>query len=63
MIEAYEALFERYVARSIAQAPDDVDGKIYVKSSKELKIGAFYDVVVLRAKTYDLYTEVKEDRL
>ncbi len=61
MIEDYETLFDRYTARSYAQAPDDVDGKIYVYSSKELKIGGFYPVVVQRAETYDLYTEVKED--
>ena len=61
MIEEYETLFDRYVARSYAQAPDDVDGKIYIYSDRELKIGEFYEVIVTRAETYDLYTEVKED--
>lgn len=56
VIEDYEELFDRYIARAYFTAPDDVDGKIYVKSDHELTIGTFYPVKVIKVDTYDLYT-------
>ncbi len=61
LIDSYESLLDRYVARSKACAPDDVDGKIYVNSDEALKIGEFYKVRVNSANVYDLLTYVEKE--
>ena len=55
LIEGYESLFDRYFGRSIASAPDDVDGKVYIKSAEAMEIGNFYTVTVDHSEDYDLY--------
>ena len=54
LIERYETLFDRYNGRSYMSAPDGIDGVIYIKSEKELKIGDFYEVKISSFKDYDL---------
>ena len=58
LIERYESLFKRYIARSYMSAPDGVDGVIYIKSSEELKLGSFVKVRIVEDKGYDLIAEL-----
>lgn len=58
LIERYESLFKRYVARSYMSAPDGVDGVVYIKSDKTLDIGSFVDVKITDFKGYDLIAEL-----
>ena len=58
LIERYESLFKRYVARSYMSAPDGVDGVVYIKSDKTLDIGSFVDVKITDFKGYDLIVEL-----
>lgn len=47
-----------YLFRSAFNAPDDVDGKIYVKSDSPLKLGDKITVKITEAFVYDLIGEV-----
>lgn len=47
-----------YLFRSYFNAPDDVDGKIFVKSDTELKLGDKVKVKITDAFVYDLMGEV-----
>ena len=58
LIERYESLFKRYVARSYMSAPDGVDGVVYIKSDKTLDVGSFVDVKITDFKGYDLIGEL-----
>ncbi len=58
LIERYESLFKRYVARSYMSAPDGVDGVVYIKCDKTLDIGSFVDVKITDFKGYDLIAEL-----
>ncbi len=58
LVERYESLFKRYVARSYMSAPDGVDGVVYIKSDKTLDIGCFVDVKIRDFKGYDLIAEL-----
>ncbi len=58
LVERYESLFKRYVARSYMSAPDGVDGVVYIKSDKTLDIGCFVDVKITDFKGYDLIAEL-----
>lgn len=49
-----------YLLRSYFNAPDDVDGKIFVKSNKELKLGEKVKVKITDAFVYDLMGELDE---
>ena len=62
LIERYEALFDRYVGRSYLSAPDGIDGVIFIKSDKELKIGEFYEVEISGYQNYDLLGIMKKKR-
>lgn len=57
LVERYEPLFNRYVARSYMSAPDGIDGIVYIKTSKKLKIGQFYKVKIIDVKEYDLLAQ------
>ena len=46
-----------YLLRSYWNAPDDVDGKIFVNSDKKLKIGDIIKVKITNAFVYDLMGE------
>lgn len=58
IIDNYDFDKGYYVARSYAQAMDDVDGSIFIKSDKPLIIGEFYEATILKASTYDLFGEI-----
>lgn len=58
LVERYESLFNRYIARSYMSAPDGIDGVIYVKTDKELEIGSFVEVEIIDYKEYDLIAKV-----
>ena len=58
LIERYESLFDRYVARSAMSAPDGIDGVVYIKADKELKVGDFYKVKITDYNGYDLVAEL-----
>ena len=48
---------EQYLLRSYWNAPDDVDGKIYFSSDRELKEGDIVKVKITEAFVYDLMGE------
>lgn len=50
-----------YLARSYREAPDDVDGYIYVSSIEPLKIGSYYDVLITTNLGYDLKAIIKKE--
>ena len=49
-----------YLIRSYYNAPDDIDGKIIVDSSRPLNIGEIVKVKITDAFVYDLMGEVIE---
>lgn len=59
LIDEYDYELGTYKARSYAFAPDDVDGYIYVKSDEALLIGEFYQVLIVKANSYDLFAIIK----
>ena len=50
---------EQYLFRSYWNAPDDVDGKIYIEKTKELKSGDKVTVIIDNAFVYDLVGHLK----
>lgn len=60
LIEEKEGLKDQYRGRSAADAPDEVDGVVIVRSKKPLKIGDFVNVRITDATEYDLAGEVAE---
>lgn len=58
LIERYESLFDRYIARSYMSAPDGIDGVVYIKSEEPLNIGDFYNVEIISYKNYDLIGKI-----
>lgn len=46
-----------YVGRSETQVPD-IDGMVYIKNNKELKIGSFINCKVIDTREYDLIAEI-----
>lgn len=61
LIERYESLFDRYVARTYMSAPDGIDGIVYIKNDDELKIGEFYKIEITGYKNYDLIGKTKKE--
>ena len=59
LIERYESLFDRYVARTYMSAPDGIDGVVYIKSDQKLNIGDYYQVEIVDYKNYDLLAIIK----
>lgn len=49
---------DEYLLRSYFNAPDDIDGKIYVKSNKKLNMGEKIKVKITNAFVYDLMGEI-----
>lgn len=60
LIERYESLFDRYVARTYMSAPDGIDGVVYIRSDEQLQIGGIYDVVITGCSDYDLNAQIKQ---
>ncbi len=57
LVEDFDNEKKLWIGRSYAEAPE-VDGIIWVSSSKSLRIGEFYPVKIKEAEIYDLYGEV-----
>lgn len=57
LIDGYDEEKKLWIGRSYAEAPE-VDGIIWVYSTKPLKIGEFYQVKIKEAEIYDLHGEV-----
>lgn len=51
---------EYYIGRSAREVPDDTDGAIFVKNTKEVIIGDFVKVIVEKALDYDLIATLVE---
>ena len=60
LIEEKEGLKDQYRGRNAADAPDEVDGVVIVRSKKPLKIGGFVNVRITDATEYDLAGEGAE---
>ena len=54
LLEGFDDKKGLYFGRTQYQAPD-VDTVVYFNSDKEVKIGEFYECVIVKAKGYDLY--------
>jgi len=54
IVEGYDDTKGLYFGRSQYQAPD-IDTLIYLGSEKDLKIGEFYNCIIVKVKGYDLY--------
>lgn len=55
MIDCYDSIQQRYIARSYHYAPDDVDGAIYIYSAFfENYVGTIQKVRIVEATPYDL---------
>ena len=59
-ITGYDEESYLYVGRNYAYAPDDIDGAIYIASSRELSLGEKVNVKVLDCDEYSLTGEVIE---
>lgn len=46
------------IARSSADAPE-IDGVVYIENGKNVKVGNFCDVVITRAGSHDLWSELR----
>ena len=60
IVDHYDEDINFYALRYYAQALDDVDGYIYVKS-KYLELGKFYNVTIVDLDDYDLIGEIKKE--
>lgn len=58
IIEDYDFEKRQYKSRSYMSASDDVDGYIYLTSTKVLKIGDIVKVRIIEADHYDLYGKI-----
>ena len=47
-----------YVARSQNEVPD-IDGLIYIKNDRDIKLGDFVDCIITDSKEYDLFAEMR----
>ena len=54
IIEDYNDEEDLYLARSYLQAPDDIDGALYIQSDEILKIGGVYDCIITDVDFYDM---------
>lgn len=55
LVEEKEGLKETYRGRSIADAPDEVDGQVIFTSTVPIELGTFVKVKIQKANAYDLY--------
>ena len=58
IVEGFDERKGLYFGRSEYQAPD-IDTLIYFGSEKDLKIGEFYNCIIVKVKGYDLYGMVE----
>ncbi len=60
LVEDKDALKNQYRGRSMADAPDEVDGQVIFACDEPLKMGSFVQVEITDANTYDLMGVWKE---
>ena len=60
LIEGYDALKQSYRGRSIFNAPDGIDGVVYVNTNQKLVFGTFVKVKIMEYSRYDLYGEISD---
>lgn len=59
LIESYDGLTRTYRGRSFLNAPDGIDGEVWVYSDETLNYGEFVNVEITRVKNYDLIGEYR----
>ena len=59
LVEGKDEQSGNYYGRSYLQAPE-VDGKVFIKTKKELNIGEYYKAVITDAYNYDCIAELVE---
>ena len=57
LVDHFDNRMQMFALRSYREAPDEVDGYIYVKDS--LEIGKYYDIEITDYKGYDLFGKIK----
>lgn len=57
LVDHFDNRMQMFALRSYREAPDEVDGYIYVKDS--LEIGKYYNIEITDYKGYDLFGKVK----
>lgn len=57
LVDHFDNHKQMYALRSYREAPDEVDGYIYVKDS--LEIGKYYNIEITDYKGYDLFGKIK----
>ncbi|MCF0107032.1 MAG: 30S ribosomal protein S12 methylthiotransferase RimO [Holdemanella sp.] len=55
LVEEKEGLKNQYRGRSMADAPDEVDGQVIFKCDEDLELGSFVQVEITDANEYDLF--------
>lgn len=58
IIDSYDPIKNKYLGRTYAYAPDDVDGCIYIESESPLIIGNIYPIQITKADVYDLEASI-----
>ena len=57
LVDHYDDTKRAYACRSYREAPDDVDGYIYLKEN--VTIGNYYNVEIINIIDYDLIAKLK----
>ena len=57
LVDHFDNRMQMFALRSYREAPDEVDGYIYVKDS--LEIGKYYNIEITDYKGYDLFGKIK----
>ncbi len=57
LVESYDETKKLYLARPMRFAPE-IDGTLFVKSKRKLKLNTFHEVKITETEPYDLYGEV-----
>ena len=57
LVDHFDSRKQMFALRSYREAPDEVDGYIYVKDS--LEIGKYYNIEITDYKSYDLFGKIK----
>ena len=60
LIEGYDPLSDRYIGRSVFQAPDGVDGVVRVRSGKPLEPGEYTEAVYTKVSGMNLLAETAD---
>lgn len=58
IVESFDSENNQYYGRGYMHAPDDIDGEIIIKTSKDLSISNKYKVKIIDTDFFDIYGEV-----